>query len=148
MEESKISRRGEHKKRKKSGRKHFYQTKNKFRSRSIETSQQPTEDHDTIDHELPKDWKKLGDGKYCKLEEGSYGLVQVTMSLLVEPDSNVTVFAAGKKVPETSDLLPLCCSNEEEVIAAVKAIDKAALCPGNPDETRETLSGKSEWTRV
>ena len=139
--ESKTSGRGESKKRKKSARKHLTQRKRKFRCQSKEDASR-SETEDTNNHVLPENWPKIGDGRNCKLEDGVHGLVQVTMSLLVETDFNLTVFAARKRVPESSNVLTFHCSNEQDVVAAIEAINKATLCPGNPDEKFVSLCKK------
>ena len=138
--------RAKRKKRKKSARQKFYRLKNDERRRQ-QTSKDdanPSTGDDRNDQSLaltadtsmlPKHWQKLGNGKYCKVEEGVNGLGQVTMSLVIEPDRSVSAFVAGKKVPSSSNVLTcLHCSNEHEVLGAIKAIDNAVLCPGNPEE--------------
>ena len=70
------------------------------------------------------------------------GLGQVTMSLLMDTDSVVSVFTNEKRVSESSNALNFNCSNEHEVIAAIEAIDKADICPGNPDKKFVSLCRK------
>ena len=64
---------------------------------------------------LPQHWQKLSDGKYCKVQERSDGLGEVVVSLVIELDSNVHAYVAGKRVPNTSNVLTKfqSCSNEQ-----------------------------------
>ena len=54
---------------------------------------------------LPPHWQKLSNTQYCKVEESSNGLCQVTMSLVLDPDCTWSAYVGGKKVPDTCDAL-------------------------------------------
>ena len=146
--------RGKHTKRKKSARQNFNRRKDDQRHRQqarkgngnpslIDDSSELSLALETNTSMLPKHWQKLGDGKFCKVEEGASGLGQVTMSLVIAPDRSVSAFVSRKKVPSSSNVITCSqCSNYDEVLRVIKAIDSAALCPGNPEEKFVSLCRK------
>ena len=54
---------------------------------------------------LPKHWQKLSDTQFCKVEEGSNGLGEVTASVNLDSDRTWNACVGDKKVPDTCDVL-------------------------------------------
>ena len=135
METTGPGRPKKHKGMSKTRRKCFDRRKNdaKWQQKSLESGDGDVPTQNTPALALPKHWQALGSGKFCKIEEGSSGLGQIMMSLLVNEDSSCFVFVGGKQVPSSSEvLMNLHSSNAVEVI---NAVEDAAVCPGNPEES-------------
>ena len=102
--------RGHHKRRKKNARSRFDRRKNDERHRqqankeNISVLPHPKSTADIIPDSsllLPKHWQKLSDTQYCKVEEGSNGLGEVTASVILDSD----LYVGDKKVPYVCDVL-------------------------------------------
>ena len=87
--------RGHHKRRKKNARGQFDRWKNDERCRQqankknisilplLKSTADIIPDNSLL---LPKHWQKLSDTQYCKVEEGSNGLGEVTASVILDSD--------------------------------------------------------------
>ena len=138
--------RGHHKRRKKNARSRFDRRKNDERRRqqankeNISVLPPPKSTTGIIPDSillLPKHWQKLSDTQYCKVEEGSNGLGEVTASVILDSDRTWNANVGDKKVPDTCDVLARFRSfplTDDKLSDMIKAIDNAVLCPGNPDE--------------
>ena len=138
--------RGHHKRRKKNARSRFDRRKNDERHRQQANKENssilphPKSTADIIPDIsllLPKHWQKLSDTQYCKVEEGSNGLGEVTASVILDSDRTWNAYVGDKKVPDTCDVLARFRSfplTDDKLPDLIKAIDNAVLCPGNPDE--------------
>ena len=107
METTGPGRPKKHKGMSKTRRKCFDRRKNdaKWQQKSLESGDGDVSTRNTPALALPKHWQALGSGKFCKIEEGSSGLGQIMMSLLVNEDSSCSVFVGGKEVPSSSEVL-------------------------------------------
>ena len=134
--------RGHHKRRKKNARARFDRRKNDERRRQQANKEntQPSKSTDVIPDSsllLPRHWQKLSETQYCKVEEGSNGLGEVTASVIIDSDRTWNAYVGDKKVPDTCTVLAKFRSSpltEDKLTDVIKAIDSASLCPGNPDE--------------
>ena len=71
------------------------------------------------------------------MEEGSNGLGEVTVCVILNSDRMWNAYVGAKKVPDTCDVLARFRSSpltDDKFSYVIKAIDNAVLCPGNPDE--------------
>lgn len=74
--------------------------------------------------------------QYCKVERGVDGVRRITDSIVFYRDNSWKVYAFGKKVPASSEVLtqfPDCLPSEGHA-KLVHAVHKAVLCPGNPED--------------
>ena len=137
--------RGHHKRRKKNARARFVRRKNDERRRQLANKENisvvpPSNSTDLIPDSslvLPQYWQKLSETQYCKVEEGSSGLGEVTAALIIDPDGTWNAYIGGRKVPATCAVLAKFRSSsltDDNLTDMIKAIDSANLCPGNPDE--------------
>ena len=137
--------RGHHKRRKKNARARFDRRKNDERHRQQANKEnisvlQPSKSMDIIPDScllLPRHWQKLSETQYCKVEEGSSGLGEVTASVIIDSDHTWNVYVGDKKVPDTCAVLARFLSSpltDDKLLDVIKAIENADLCPGNPDE--------------
>lgn len=87
---------------------------------------------------LPPRWQKLSDTQYCKVEEGSSGVGEVTASVILDSDGTWNAYVGDRKVPDTCGFLARFRSSppltDDKLSDLIKAIDNAVLCPGNPEE--------------
>ena len=92
---------------------------------------------------LPRHWQRLSETQYCKVEEGSSGLGEVTASVIIDADHTWNVYVGEKKVPDTCGVLARFQSplTDDKLSDMIKAIDNADLCPGGVDSS-EVLSGR------
>ena len=137
--------RGHHKRRKKNARARFDRRKNDERRRQQANKENiyvppPLKSTDIIPDNsmlLPPRWQKLSDTQYCKVEEGSSGLGEVTASIILDSDGTWNAYVGDKKVPDMCDVLARFRSSplaDDKLSELIMAIDNAVLCPGNPDE--------------
>ena len=104
---------GHHKRRKKNARGRFDRRKNDERRRQQANKENisvlpPPKSTDIIPDSsllLPKHWQKLSNTQYCKLEEGSNGLGEVTASVILDSYRTLNAYVGAKKVPYTCDVL-------------------------------------------
>ena len=121
-----------HKKRKKGARSHFYRCKRQNHISSEEAS--PLS--------LPKHWqlsKTDNTGQqYCKIEEDAVtGLCVISSSVVVHSDGTWEAYHHSKKIPSTCEILsgfPKEALNPDVLSRVITILDKANLCPGNPEE--------------
>lgn len=117
---------------------HLRQKANKENREASKPSAKPTEDDSTVS--LPSGWQRMSTAEntqYFKVEISPSAQCEVTRSVVVYPDHTWSVYAHGKKVPSDSHLLcrfssPL--SNTTDRVRLIEEVDKATLCPGNPEE--------------
>ena len=89
---------------------------------------------------LPHLWQKsttLNSTQYYKVEKTTSGVCEVTLSVITYPDSIFSVYARDKEVPKSCALLKeleMCTSSVNDVSTLITTIDRAILCPGNPEE--------------
>ena len=101
--------RGHHKRRKKNARARFDRRKNDERRRQQANKENicvppPLKSTNIIPDNsmlLPPRWQKLSDTQYCKVEEGSSGLGEVTASVILDSDGTWNAYVGDKKVPDS-----------------------------------------------
>ena len=129
--------RGIHKKKKKGARAQFDRRKNDERHQQQSNKE----------NLLPEQWQDLssnGTPQYSKLENGPKGLCLVTTT---GSRSGCTwnVHVGDKKVPESCHLLMKsspCTSSSKVLPNLIRSVDRARLCPGNPEEQFATICHK------
>ena len=129
-----------HKKRKKGARSHFYRTKNDERHRQ----QANKENHDVLvtppdSHSiaLPQHWQKNSPSHYCKMEGDSNGVFQITKSIVIDSTRTWSVYFGDKRIQNTCKVLSRFRSSvdtDKDLAELIRCVDRAVLCPGNPEE--------------
>ena len=143
MADIKPCRRGHHQKRKKGARRCFDRQKNNERHRQQASKENirlhpPPTCTSVIacsSQMLPHHWQKLSGTHYCKVEESSNGLGEVTRSVVLDSDFKWYAYVSDKKVPATCEVFArISPLTEDKLLDIITAINNAFLCPGNPDE--------------
>ncbi len=91
---------------------------------------------------LPRHWiihaSSNQDTKYLKIDEGrSGGMCQVSSSVTLHQDGTWTVFFLGQIIAVNNSVLtkfPECITLTPTLQEIIFAVDRATLCPGNPEE--------------
>ncbi len=98
---------------------------------------------------LPNEqWQVFEDGdemQYCKVERTESGVHRVTSSVIVHCDKSWDVFYCDRKVPTFNTLLasfPDHIGSSEVATQLLTKVDRAVLCPGNPEEKFVDLCSK------
>ena len=82
---------------------------------------------------LPRHRQRFSETQYCKVEEGSSGLGEVTASVIIDADHTWNVYVGEKEVLDTCGVLARFRSPFTDDRFS-DTIDNADLCPRNPDE--------------
>lgn len=125
-----------HKKRKKGARSFFYRYKKR-----ADSSSQEKDSPQNIN--LPAHWQLVVatnndvSCQYCKVGvDGISGLCMVTASVTVSSDSTWNAYFNGKRIPVTCNILskyPPKITSQGMLSEVIAELDRAVLCPGNPD---------------
>ena len=134
--------RGHHKRRKKNFRARFARRKNDQHLRQQVNKENVirvrAQSFITPDNclSLPCHWQKLSDTQFCKVEEGSSGLGEVTASVVLDSNRTCNVYIGHTKVPADCDILSRFLSYlpASELSDLIRCVENAVLCPVNPDE--------------
>ena len=125
-----------HKKRKKGARSFFY----RYKKRGSSSQNKENSPHNIS---LPAHWQFIVatnndvSCQYCKVGvDDTSGLCMVTASITVSSDSTWNAYFNGKRIPVTCSILskyPPKITSQRMLSEVIAKLDRAVLCPGNPD---------------
>ena len=87
---------------------------------------------------LPTNWQALNTNEYAKIEnKGENEMSHIASTINIAENGSFTVFFNGQMISATNSILsalPKHICSTATLQEIISAIDKAVLCPGNPEE--------------